>query len=258
MGQPVGGRPTHVRTAFAALPPPAPRRRSERAAGACAARRRHARGRRRQRPRRIDRGRRPPRDVCCTRRAIPDFPTMTRSALKPFQAMPFVAAGGIGASASRRPRSRCFARATRASRATSTPSPTCWRVRATSRPTCNAARTRRGHYEVRGDVPPPPPYSPLEHNCSGKHSGMLAYCVQCGLPKESYLEYEHPLQQAIRRGGRPFHVDARGRSRLRDRRLLGAELCGAARSAGACLRAPRDPAGRRGLRAARRGCWRTR
>jgi L-asparaginase II len=28
---------------------------------------------------------------------------------------------------------------------------------------------------------------------------MLAYCVQCGLPKETYLDYDHPLQQAIRR-----------------------------------------------------------
>ena len=54
-------------------------------------------------------------------------------------------------------------------------------------------------YELRGEVPPPPPYSPLAHNCSGKHSGMLAYCVQCGLPKESYLAFDHPLQQAIRR-----------------------------------------------------------
>ena len=32
---------------------------------------------------------------CSTRRAIPAFVTMTRSALKPFQAMPFVAAGGV-------------------------------------------------------------------------------------------------------------------------------------------------------------------
>ena len=56
-----------------------------------------------------------------------------------------------------------------------------------------------GFYEARGEVPPPPPYSPLAHNCSGKHSGMLAYCVHCGLPKESYLAYDHPLQQSIRR-----------------------------------------------------------
>jgi L-asparaginase II len=28
---------------------------------------------------------------------------------------------------------------------------------------------------------------------------MLAYCVQCGLPKETYLDFDHPLQQEIRR-----------------------------------------------------------
>jgi L-asparaginase II len=28
--------------------------------------------------------------------------------------------------------------------------------------------------------PPPPPYSTLQHNCSGKHAGMLAYCVLHG------------------------------------------------------------------------------
>lgn len=37
------------------------------------------------------------------------------------------------------------------------------------------------------------------HNCSGKHAGFLAYCAQHGLPLDSYLEPEHPLQQAIRR-----------------------------------------------------------
>jgi L-asparaginase II len=55
------------------------------------------------------------------------------------------------------------------------------------------------YFETLGEVPPPPPYSPLAHNCSGKHSGMLAYCVQCGLPRERYLALDHPLQQAIRR-----------------------------------------------------------
>jgi L-asparaginase II len=54
------------------------------------------------------------------------------------------------------------------------------------------------HFELRGEVPPPPPYSPLAHNCSGKHSGMLAYCVQCGHPKHDYLTFDHPLQQQIR------------------------------------------------------------
>jgi L-asparaginase II len=37
------------------------------------------------------------------------------------------------------------------------------------------------------------------NNCSGKHTGFLAYCVQHGLAQETYLDPGHPLQQAIRR-----------------------------------------------------------
>ncbi|MDB9525989.1 asparaginase [Oscillatoria sp. CS-180] len=36
--------------------------------------------------------------------------------------------------------------------------------------------------------------SPLEHNCSGKHAGMLAVCQQRNWPLESYLHRNHPLQ----------------------------------------------------------------
>ena len=39
--------------------------------------------------------------------------------------------------------------------------------------------------------------SPLQMNCSGKHSGMLATCVINGWPTGSYLEQDHPLQLAI-------------------------------------------------------------
>jgi L-asparaginase II len=129
----------------------------------------------------------------------PAFPTMTRSALKPFQAMPFVAADGIGrfgyseaqvallcASHSGEPR-HVEAVADMLARAGNAPGD------------LQCGTHAPGFHERRGEVPPPPPYSPLAHNCSGKHSGMLAYCVHCRLPKESYLEYEHPLQQAIRR-----------------------------------------------------------
>ncbi len=35
------------------------------------------------------------------------------------------------------------------------------------------------------------------NNCSGKHTGFLAYCVQHGLPLENHLYPEHPLQRAI-------------------------------------------------------------
>ena len=51
-----------------------------------------------------------------------------------------------------------------------------------------------------GAWPPPAPgsYDERHHNCSGKHGGFLAYCVQHGLPLDSYLAPAHPLQQAIR------------------------------------------------------------
>ena len=39
--------------------------------------------------------------------------------------------------------------------------------------------------------------SPLQMNCSGKHSGMLATCVLNDWPIDSYLEQDHPLQRAI-------------------------------------------------------------
>lgn len=39
--------------------------------------------------------------------------------------------------------------------------------------------------------------SPLMCDCSGKHSGMLAVCVQEGWPIETYLDLNHPLQQRI-------------------------------------------------------------
>lgn len=39
--------------------------------------------------------------------------------------------------------------------------------------------------------------SPLQCDCSGKHSGMLATIVLEGLSKEDYLDPNHPLQQRI-------------------------------------------------------------
>ncbi|HEX6137244.1 MAG TPA: asparaginase [Casimicrobiaceae bacterium] len=130
--------------------------------------------------------------------------TYTRSALKPLQALPFVAAGGVErfgfssaqvalmcASHSGEPRhvagvedmlARCGCSAADLQCGTHAP----------------------GFYEARGDVPPPPPYSPLQHNCSGKHSAMLAYCVQHGHSKADYLAPDHPLQQTIRRAVAAF------------------------------------------------------
>jgi L-asparaginase II len=39
--------------------------------------------------------------------------------------------------------------------------------------------------------------TPIQMNCSGKHAAMLATCVANGWPTETYLDPDHPLQQAI-------------------------------------------------------------
>ena len=44
----------------------------------------------------------------------------------------------------------------------------------------------------RGEKP-----SPIRHNCSGKHTAMLAFAKMLGAPLETYLERDHPVQQAI-------------------------------------------------------------
>jgi len=40
-------------------------------------------------------------------------------------------------------------------------------------------------------------YTPARHNCSGKHTGMLAQAVYLSLPTAGYLDPRHRVQQAI-------------------------------------------------------------
>jgi L-asparaginase II len=42
-------------------------------------------------------------------------------------------------------------------------------------------------------------FTEAHNNCSGKHAGFVAHCVQHGLPLDDYTAPSHPLQQAIRR-----------------------------------------------------------
>ena len=129
----------------------------------------------------------------------PHFLTMTRSALKPFQAMPFVAADGVQRFGYTKAQVALLC-ASHAGEPRHVEAVADMLAKAGNGPGDLRCGTHAPYYfEARGEVPPPPPYSPLAHNCSGKHSGMLAYCVHCALPKESYLEYDHPLQQSIRR-----------------------------------------------------------
>jgi L-asparaginase II len=126
------------------------------------------------------------------------LPTFTRSALKPLQALPFVAAGGVE-------RFGLDVREVALLCASHSGEPQ--HVEAAAAMLAKAGNTAEDlqcgahaplYFEVRGEVPARPPYSPLAHNCSGKHSGMLAHCVACGWRKEDYLAFDHPLQQSIR------------------------------------------------------------
>jgi len=45
---------------------------------------------------------------------------------------------------------------------------------------------------ARGDLP-----TPNRHNCSGKHTGMLAQARMRGLPIADYINPEHPIQKSI-------------------------------------------------------------
>jgi L-asparaginase II len=129
----------------------------------------------------------------------PHYLTTTRSSLKPLQALPFMARGGaerfgfspqqvalLCASHSGEPR-HVEAVADMLRRIGCTPADLQCGVHA---PLFYAAR----------EEPPPAgaKFTTLHHNCSGKHAGMLAYCRLCDLPIESYLAFDHPLQQEIR------------------------------------------------------------
>ena len=125
--------------------------------------------------------------------------TTTRSALKPLQALPFVAGGGVERFSFSLPQVALLC-------ASHSGEPR--HVEAVAdmlaRADCTADQLQCGvhpplYYTARDELPPADVrFTPLQHNCSGKHSGMLAWCRQCNAPVDSYLAFDHPLQQAIR------------------------------------------------------------
>lgn len=128
------------------------------------------------------------------------FPVFTRSTLKPFQALPFVRGGG--------PAHFGFSQAQIALLCASHSG----EARHTAAVADMLARIgcAESHLQCGCHVPlyfaanglaPPADFvpTPLQHNCSGKHAGFLAWCRQHGQPVENYLDPRHPLQRAIRR-----------------------------------------------------------
>jgi L-asparaginase II len=53
------------------------------------------------------------------------------------------------------------------------------------------------YYTALGITPTQRKFSPLQHNCSGKHAGMLAVCVYKGWDLKNYLNPRHEVQKLI-------------------------------------------------------------
>ena len=146
----------------------------------------------------------------------PHWSTFTRSTLKPFQALPFVRTGGpahYGWST----RQIALLCASHSGEVMHTDVVLSMLASADCDPSrlqcgCNAP----GWYAALGTpVPVGVPWSPIQHNCSGKHAGFLAACRLHGEPVDEYLAPESPLQRRIAAtiadlAGLPQHVLPRG------------------------------------------------
>jgi L-asparaginase II len=130
----------------------------------------------------------------------PHWMTFTRSTLKALQALPFVEAGG--------PQHFGFTpEHTALLCASHSGEP--MHVQAAEQMLEKAGQTYKSlrcgchvpyHFELAGTAPSPGQrFDERYNNCSGKHAGFVAYCVQHGLSLDNYEAPEHPLQQAIRR-----------------------------------------------------------
>jgi L-asparaginase II len=129
----------------------------------------------------------------------PDLMTYPRSSMKPFQALPFVERGGVDhfglteqelaimcASHSGTDLHKSVLEGMHAKIGISESDLACgvhWPSDAPTRDALKAA----------GEEP-----TPFRHNCSGKHTGMLALALLRGFEKEDYLNPDHPVQVTIR------------------------------------------------------------
>ncbi len=128
----------------------------------------------------------------------PHWSTFTRSTLKPFQAVPFVRDGGPDALGwdSRRIALMCASHS-------GEPMHTDLVASMLASADCDAGALQcgchvPGRYAALGEAPPSDAvWSPLEHNCSGKHAGFLAACRLRGEPVDDYCSPHAPLQRRV-------------------------------------------------------------
>jgi L-asparaginase II len=128
----------------------------------------------------------------------PDGVAFLRSTAKPFQALPFIEAKGhehfgftsrevalICASHSGTEEHVAGVSGIQAKVGLTSQDLVCGTHPPYHQPTADALKAR-------GEKP-----STNHHNCSGKHTGMLAHAIFKGLPTENYLDMAHPVQRSI-------------------------------------------------------------
>ena len=129
----------------------------------------------------------------------PHYPTFTRSALKPFQALPFVLSDGPARFGLTRDEVAllCASHSGEEMHLAGVSAILDKIGLDASHLECGCAQPL--FYEFTGQkAPQERSWTPLHHNCSGKHSGFLAWCRLHGKPTGGYVERCHPLQQSIR------------------------------------------------------------
>ena len=112
----------------------------------------------------------------------PEYKTFIRSALKPFQAIPFVSSGA----------------ASKINNASKSIALACGSHSGSKHHSREAFKILWEYdIDIKNLKCPKSKTSQLEHNCSGKHAAFLATCKKLNWPLESYLKGNHPLQKEI-------------------------------------------------------------
>lgn len=129
----------------------------------------------------------------------PDVMVFTRSVLKPFQALPLMLADGaarfdlssseIALLCASHSGEEAHLRAVRSILS---------KIGADERALECGCHAPLYYDSVGLPVPADRSWTQLHHNCSGKHSGFLAWCRLHDVGHEGYVDPAHPLQQAIR------------------------------------------------------------
>jgi L-asparaginase II len=129
----------------------------------------------------------------------PDFMTFTRSSLKPFQALPLLLADGPARLGLTRAEVAllCASHSGEDRHVAAVEGILDKIGLSDSHLECGCATPL--YYDAVGlPAPIDRRWRSVHHNCSGKHSGFLAWCRLHGAPTAGYVNPAHPLQRAIR------------------------------------------------------------